>query len=356
MAKLDFRADLKLAEATLAAVEAAVIRDTDTSPRSHLGASMIGRDCERALWYSFRWADQPQHDGRQLRLFARGQREEDQIAALLRAAGITVEQVDRATGYQFVYARIGGHFCGSIDGAVHGLPESKAWHLWECKTHGKKSFDQLIQKGVKLAKPEHWTQMQCYMHWTGMERALYTAVCKDDDRLHFERVEYDKDATELAEAKAERIITSAEPPPKISDDPASFACKFCDFHAVCHSGKAPKVNCRTCAHSTPELDGNARWSCAMHEIAELKVDEQRIGCEHHRYIPQLLGFAKPVDADPEANTVTYALTDGSEFVNGPAPEGFTSKEIEHAHERAALVDPEVMELRRDYGARIIPCP
>ena len=31
-------------------------------------------------------------------------------------------------------------------------------------------------KGVKEAKPEHWAQMQCYMNWAGLERALYIAV------------------------------------------------------------------------------------------------------------------------------------------------------------------------------------
>ena len=47
------------------------------SSRAHLGASMIGRECNRALWYGFRWATVPNFPGRVLRLFKRGHDEED---------------------------------------------------------------------------------------------------------------------------------------------------------------------------------------------------------------------------------------------------------------------------------------
>jgi hypothetical protein len=56
-------------------------------PRPHLGASQIGNDCNRALWYSFRWAVWPHFDGRTLRLFDRGQREEAVFVEELRRIG-----------------------------------------------------------------------------------------------------------------------------------------------------------------------------------------------------------------------------------------------------------------------------
>ena len=62
-------------------------------PRPYLGASQIrGRAVPRALWYSFRWATQRQFDGRMLRLFERGQREEAVFIAELRAIGTTVHE------------------------------------------------------------------------------------------------------------------------------------------------------------------------------------------------------------------------------------------------------------------------
>ena len=44
--------------------------------RPHLGGSQIGNECSRALWYQFRHAWSPRFDGRMLRLFETGDREE----------------------------------------------------------------------------------------------------------------------------------------------------------------------------------------------------------------------------------------------------------------------------------------
>jgi hypothetical protein len=356
MAALNFNPNLKLATLTLAAIEAAGVRLAENGFRPHLGASAIGKKCERALWYSFRWARVASFDARVLRLFARGQREEDPFAALLRTAGITIHQVEQGTGQQFRFSDCGGHFGGSMDGACVGVPDApKTWHVWECKTASKKMFDDLVSKGVKESKPEHWSQMQCYMHWTGMERALYTSVCKDDDRLHLERVEYDASAATKLVEKAQRIIDAPEPPERIGDA-SWYECKFCDFHSVCHGTEAPAVNCRTCAHSTPERDGT--WSCAGTGNA-LNVQEQNAGCIEHRYIPATIKhWAEVVNANHEQNWVEYQhINAGSKFINGPGPDGFSSKEIHAAADKAGLgmvaADEYLMNLRKQFGAEVV---
>lgn len=58
--------------------------------RRHLGGSMIGKACERELYYSFRWFKRPDFQGRMLRLFDRGHSEEFKNVALLRSVGIEV--------------------------------------------------------------------------------------------------------------------------------------------------------------------------------------------------------------------------------------------------------------------------
>lgn len=58
--------------------------------RTHLGASVLGRKCLRQIWYGWRWAHVVQHQGRLLRLFGRGHREEPQFVALLRQRGFVV--------------------------------------------------------------------------------------------------------------------------------------------------------------------------------------------------------------------------------------------------------------------------
>lgn len=351
MADLAFRADLKIATQTLAAVNAAVEREAEDGWRLRLGASLIGRPCERSLWYAFRWAQKPEHSGRVLRLFARGQREEDTMAELLRKAGVKVVQVDPATGDQYRFAAVDGHFGGSMDGAVQGLPESREWHVWECKTHGKKSFDELAAKGVKASKPEHYAQIQCYMGWTGMTRALYTAVCKDDDRLYFERVEYDDDEFRRLMNKAARIIDSSNPPERISEDPAWYQCRFCDFQSICHGEDSPSVNCRTCVHATPIQSG--AWHCARHSIT-ISEKGQKEGCQSHRYIPSTLNWCRVTDANEADNWIEYRIN-GTEniFRNCAQPDGFSSEEIAACYDKSALCDALVREIRADMDARII---
>ena len=160
------------ASPTRDAIFAAYEADRDDGFRPHLGASQIGKSCERALWYDFRWATSARFPGRILRLFETGQLEEARLVRNLRRTGATVLEVDPATGRQWRVEAHGGHFGGSLDAVALGLLEApKTWHVVEFKTHSAKSFRELVAKGVAEAKPQHWAQMQIYMHLTGITRA-----------------------------------------------------------------------------------------------------------------------------------------------------------------------------------------
>ena len=95
--------------------------DASDGFRSHLGASLIGKECERALWYDFRWVTRSKHPGRLLRLFETGQLEEARMVLNLRRTGATVLEVDPETGRQFRVQAHGGHFGGSLDGLAINL-------------------------------------------------------------------------------------------------------------------------------------------------------------------------------------------------------------------------------------------
>lgn len=331
-------------------------REAQAGHRPHLGASLIGHPCTRYLWLTWRWAGREAFDGRMLRLFEAGRQFEQRIVAELRAIGVQVSEVD-ANGQQWRVSDHGGHFGGSLDGAALGLPEAPTtWHCLEFKTHNAKSFADLKAKGVQAAKPMHWAQMQTYMGLTGMTRAMYIAENKDTSELYSERVALDPVEFERLRARALQIIESPEPPPRISADPAWWQCKTCAMHPLCHGDQAPEVNCRTCAHSTPEVDGDARWSCAHHR-RDLTIGQQRTGCAGHRYIPILLErIGQQVDAwdEPGGNAaVRYRTPDGAEFVNG-APPHFSSAEIRAAKHKAMLADPQVQRIKADWpGARMV---
>ena len=282
--------------------------DASDGFRSHLGASLIGKECERALWYDFRWVTRSKHPGRLLRLFETGQLEEARLVLNLRRTGATVLEVDPETGRQFRVQAHGGHFGGSLDGvAINLLEAPKAWHVLEFKTHSNKSFGDLVAKKVRESKPQHFAQMQIYMHLMGITRSMYLAVNKDTDDLYVERVEADVTYAELLLEKARRIIFAQTPPPRISEDPSWYQCRMCDHAPVCHaSGNsvlAPAINCRTCLHSTP-VDGG--WHCDRHQKRLTEVD-QRSGCEQHLYLPTLVP-ATQVDAGDD--WVDYEFTNG----------------------------------------------
>lgn len=332
-------------------------REAATPPRGHLGASVIGHACERCLWLSFRWAGREAFGGRLLRLFAYGHALEGRLVEELRAIGIEVHDADDA-GRQWSVSDHGGHFGGSLDGAARGFEEAPAaWHVLEFKSSNTKLFAELQAKGVREAKPQHWAQMQVYMGLTGMERAFYLVENKDTSALYQERVHFDAVEFYRLRARALRVITAAEPPPRLSADPAWFACKWCHFHAQCHGTDAPGVNCRTCAHSTPELDGDARWSCALHKRDIGGIGAQLVGCEGHRYIPILLeriGEQTGAADEPDGNAaVSYRTPAGEVFVNG-APPNFASAEIAAARYKSELGSPDVQAVKKAWQkARVV---
>jgi hypothetical protein len=321
---------------TVAKIYQAYENDAEDGNRPHLGASLIGHACERFLWLTFRWADAKKFSGRMLRLFETGQLEEARFVKNLRRIGVEVHDVT-PDGKQWRVSDLGGHFGGSMDGACVGLPEApKTWHVLEFKTHNDKSFNDLTKNSVAKAKPQHYAQMQVYMGMTGMERALYLAVNKNTDELYSERVDFDPVEFAKLKARAERVINANEPPLRCSNDPSWYVCKMCDFHEHCHGEAAPAVNCRTCAHSTPEMDGDARWSCAHHGM-DISQTAQRIGCDGHRYIPILLErFAK--QSDYVNGDVVYETETGP-FVNGDPNNGaLASQEIRDCVQKVMLAD------------------
>ena len=271
----------KMLNPTIAEIYHAIEKNASDWRRDHLGCSGLGRECERQIWYNWRWYAKPQFDGRIFRLFRRGHLEEEQLELDLVAAGITVS-TGPSKGEQWRASALWGHLGGSMDFALLGLPEMPSvWHLGEAKTHNKKSFDELEKKGVQKSKPVHYAQTIIYMELFGLTYAAYLAVCKDDDRLYLERYRADKYyAGELLE-KAERIIRSTEEPARISDRPDYYLCRWCDFYNVCHGIEKPRKSCRSCRYGKPVLEGDGgRWSCKQWG-RELNSEDQRRACEKY---------------------------------------------------------------------------
>jgi hypothetical protein len=271
-----------LAKKTLAAIDAAIEADQgasfrlnlqkvlphigdayrghDDPFRSHMGASVIGGECGRAIWYGFHWTTKPHFSGRIIRLFNRGHLEEARFIAALLCINVQVFQQD-ANGKQYRISDHGGHFGGSGDGVGIGIPDlaPDVAALLEFKTHNDTSFKALIKSGVRAAKFEHFVQMQVYMRKMGLVQAMYGAANKNDDHLHLEIVTLDPQLADQFIARAGTLIQHVAPPKKINESPGWFTCKWCDHRPVCHLKAPPERNCRTCRYSEARQDGN--WWC-----------------------------------------------------------------------------------------------
>lgn len=309
-----------------------------------MGCSQLGHQCERWLWLSFRWAVIEPFPGRILRLFRRGQMEEDTVVSDLRSAGCHVTH----TGQEQSRVDFGCHVSGSMDGIIEsGVPEApRKHHVLEIKTHSLKSFNELEKSGVQLAKPVHWAQMQVYMLGAKVDRALYYAVCKDDDRIYTERVRLCEESAKAYVDRGQRIaLTERIPEPIVGASPAWYICKFCTGYSFCHkTQKTEQVNCRTCAHSTPKDDGT--WHCARWGDT-IPTEAQLDGCGSHVFHPDLVPW-KLVGGSGDWSAV-YEV-DGQRVVNGE--DGYHSSEILANLPLVLADDANIAALREKFGARI----
>lgn len=271
---------------TLDAINAALEANQDRTHRKHLGASVIGRRCAREIWYVFRWASLELFEGRMLRLFNRGEREEERFAEWLRAAGVQVWTQDErqprkpdGTFPQFRISDHGGHFGGSLDGVGLGSPDLPPGtpFLCEFKTHNEKSFKKLENDGLCESKAEHFAQCQVYMFKMGLPYALYFAGNKNDDDIFPEVIKANPGEGARLVERAGVIIRSETPPAKAATSPRmiGFICMFCHFKDICHNGAPPEKNCRTCKHSV--MADGGKWLCAP-TATELSPVAQQAGC------------------------------------------------------------------------------
>jgi hypothetical protein len=285
--------------------------------RGYLGISSLGSNCKRKLWYSFRFCSEPNFDGRTYRLFNRGHLEEERFIQDLRDIGCTVKAFDD-NGEQFEIVSMDGHLKGHADGIAKGFPEApETWHLLEFKTSNQNSFNKLEKNGVKKSNYTHYVQMQMYMHFLELTRAVYLVVNKNDERLYSERIKLDKNIIKEHLEYADLIIKSYSPPDRISEDKDYYECKFCEARDLCHGTSEiavpiPKLNCRQCIYNTPIQDG--KWKCSKHDR-----ETDGTPCSKHLLIPSLINFASPVDTRVDDNgddVIEYEKEDGTIFEHG----------------------------------------
>lgn len=239
-------------------------------PRTYLGMSQLGGNCERYLQYYFRHCFTEDLSAKTNRIFRTGHKAEEDMIADLKAAGISVY------GEQDDYSIVSDHCRGHNDGIGKGFPEEPEHeHIIEFKTSNDANFKKLKKEGVKLSKPVHYAQMCLYAHLKGLDYAMYMVVNKNTSEYYLEQIKIDHDYADLLIERAERIITKEELSPKIGGL-SWFECKFCSAFNVCQLKQEMNKSCRNCKHASIEEKG--QWRC-------LKTDtflEEYTPCEHYQ--------------------------------------------------------------------------
>ncbi len=248
---LDFNHRPGIAERINTAVDAALEAERASTPaRDYLGASRLGKPCERALQFEFAHApkDEGQEfSGRSLRIFAIGHALEDLAIKWLRAAGLDLATRKRDGG-QFGFSVASGRIRGHVDGIIMGAPAAMGLRtpcLWECKTMNAKNWRETVAKGMTVAKPVYAAQIalyQAYMEASVPDLpanpALFTAINKDTAELHHEIVSFDADLAQRMSDRAVRILRATDAGdllPRIATSRDFFECRFCPWAERCWS-------------------------------------------------------------------------------------------------------------------------
>lgn len=233
--------EVSVAQRVNTLIDAALLAARRVQPeRDYLGASRLGEPCGRRLAYEI--THTPPDDGRDLdgailRVFEAGHRFEALSIEWLRAAGFDLK-TQRRDGSQFGFAAAGGKLRGHIDGVIVAGPDiGVPWPaLWEHKALNAKSWNDIVKRGLRTAKPLYFAQVQIYMAYMEIGVTLFTVLNKDSQALHHEVVCFEpRDAQALSDKAVDilRAVEAGELPPRIAAASDFYLCRLCPFTRRC---------------------------------------------------------------------------------------------------------------------------
>lgn len=245
-------------------------RARSETPRDYLGASRLGVECARALWFEYTHTPKDagsDFSGRILRIFDRGHEGEERLAKYLKEAGFELHEgppgggqfkvkiyKDKASGIHVIRGHADGVITSGPDmdfgGVKIGYP-----CLWENKIVGSKKFKEYQKSGVKKPSPEYYAQCQIYTEYLGLTNpALFTAMCADTQSVYAELIPPDSAAVQALVNRGIHIVSApAETDtPRVAADPTDFRCRRCSYSDRCWNGAA---NEPTGTHTAAQAPG-----------------------------------------------------------------------------------------------------
>tara|TARA_R110000851_G_scaffold99923_1_gene215262 strand:- start:1713 stop:2435 length:723 start_codon:yes stop_codon:yes gene_type:complete len=229
---------------TLEALKTAVENEAaKEKPRTYIGASGIGFDCSRKIWYGYNGYKQEPRGWICVAAAEDGHRSEDLYIKRLRMVeGIELHTEDE-NGEQYGFDL--GFFQGHYDGIIRGLLQCpETWHIWEHKAMNDTKFKKAIKAkrdfGEELALKNwdmiYYCQAILYMYFEEIDRHYMTiSTAGGRDVISIRTKANPKLAKGLIE-KAKRIHKAKEAPDRMWHK-EYFECKWCDFYTECYKGE-----------------------------------------------------------------------------------------------------------------------
>lgn len=216
-------------------------KNKNQKQRDYLGASSIGDECSRKLWYRFQGYKE-NFDVDTLRRFNDGHRTEDLIVSWFRELPFIELYTHKEDGVQFGFSDFNGKYKGHYDGVIRGLVQApKAWHIFEVKCTNEKNFDALQKlldtkdekEVLQEWSPEYYAQAVTYMDYEGLDRHYLVCATAGARRLTSIRTNANPEYAASLRTKAGRIIKATTPPERIGGRDY-YKCKWCAFRDMCH--------------------------------------------------------------------------------------------------------------------------
>lgn len=194
--------------------------------RNYIGASSIGSECLRQIWYQFKGFKSEGVASKTIRTWEIGKNLEGLVIDWLINSGITVFTLNVT-----YYSKNVQSFQGHIDGLV--VIDNKNYIL-EIKTAKNSSFNIFIKNGLKVWNPQYYAQIQSYMGMSSILSTYILVLNKDNSELSDELVTFDGNFYKNLEEKALMISRYESEPPRVNNSPLFFKCKMCQFNKECH--------------------------------------------------------------------------------------------------------------------------
>ena len=193
-------------------------------PRSYIGCSSIGHECDRYLWLNYHKPIKETITYQQNKIFKRGDLEED---VLLRDLAKQPEVEIVKTQVELAAGDLKGH----ADGIIR---VNNDFYILEIKTMNNRNWQQFQKHGLKKTKPIYWAQCQVYMGMSNIHKAVLLATNKDNEEAHEEIILFDKDQFAALVLRAKRLKTQTEEPDGLTYySKPPFTCTFCPRKEHC---------------------------------------------------------------------------------------------------------------------------